>query len=282
MVFPDSLSGKAPVGVSQEADSLAGFLNFFSQNYVYTTDKVIDLFIPLTGDPYTFQVLPGNPAATEYRLASISEVFDDTIPTLAPPQGATISSSGEFSWKPTTADIGKDYYFDVQTIANDGDNSIFDTTPLDLVNSVAIRAHVYNPIGPVTPETQIVFIPYEGTENQTVPGSGTGQTVSTSSFTVANILTGTELFSDNPNQTVPITITDTSVIIVLPRSQIDSAVQSLSQDLSVYVTDPVTATPTHVPNTYNMHTSFDADFVTTVTPDVVDPPVNLVGNFFFN
>jgi VCBS repeat-containing protein len=279
LLFPDSLSGKAPVTVSQETDSLAGFLNFFSQNYVYTTDKVIDLFIPVTGDPYTFQVLPTNPAATDYKLASISEIFDDTIPTLAPPQGSFINSSGQFSWTPTTADIGKDYYFDVQTIVNDGDNSIFDLTPLDLVNSVAIRAHVYKPIAPVTPETQIVFIPYEGTENKSVPG--TDNTVSTSSFTVANSLTGIELFSGNPNQSVPIIINDSSVIIVLPRSQIDSAVQTLNPDLSVYITDPVTVTPTHVPNFYNFHTFSDADFTSTIIPDLVDPPINLVGELFF-
>ncbi len=279
LLFPDSLSGKAPVTVSQETDSLAGFLNFFSQNYVYTADKVIDLLIPVTGDPYTFQVLPTIPAATDYKLASISEVLDDTIPTLAPPSGSSINSSGQFSWTPTTADIGKDYYFDVQTIVNDADNSIFDLTPLDLANSVAIRAHVYKPIDPVTPETQIVFIPYEGTENKSVPG--TSDTISTSSFTVATILTGIELFSGNPNQTVPITINDSSVIIVLPRSQIDSAVQTLNQDLSVYLIDHATVTPTHVPNVNNIHTAFEADFVSTITPNLVDPPIGLIGDFFF-
>jgi VCBS repeat-containing protein len=247
LLFPDSLNGEAPVSVSQQTDSLAGFLNFFSQNYVYTTDKVIDLFIPVTGDPYTFQVLPTIPAATDYKLASISEILDDTIPTLAPPPGSSINSSGQFSWTPTTSDIGKDYYFDVQTIVNDGNDTIFDLTPLDLINSVAIRAHVYKPIEPVTPETKIVFIAYEGTEDKSVPG----------------------------------TINDSSVIIVLPRSQIDSAVQTLNQDLSVYLIDHATVTPTHVPNVNNIHTAFDADFVSTITPNLVDPPISLIGDFFF-
>ena len=271
--FPDSLNGKAPVIISQQTDSLAGFLNFFSQNFVYTADKVIDLFIPITGDSFTFQVAPVTPSATGYKLASISESLDDTIPTLAPPPGSSISASGQFSWTPTTADIGKDYYFDVQTIVDDG-NNIFDLTPLDLVNSVAIKAHVYKPVGPVTPETKIVFIDYDGSANTSVPG--TEDTIDASNLTIDISLTGTAPFSLTPNKTVPITINDSSVLIVLPRSQIDSEVQSLSHDIPVYVTHHTFPTRS-LHDTVVLHTAFDSfDLGSTTTPHIVNPPPGLI------
>ena len=283
LLFPDSLSGKAPVTVSQQTNSLAGFLNFFSENYAFTGDKVIDLFIPITGEPYTFQVLPNNPAATDYKLAPISELLAPSIATLAPPHGASIDSTGKFSWTPNTSDIGKEYYFDVQTIANDGDNSIFDPTPLDLANSVAIRAHAYKPIEPITPGTNIVLIPYDGTANQPVPG--TNNSVSTSSITIDTVLTVTAPFSLNPTLTTPINITDSSVIMLFPTSQIDSALGSFDPNLSVFVSRPISAIPTFTvagqePTGHIFYTNpVPLDLGSTLTPNLVDAPISLVGNF---
>nr|WP_314623574.1 tandem-95 repeat protein [uncultured Noviherbaspirillum sp.] len=278
LLLPDSIGGKAPVTISQETDSLAGFLNFFSENYAFTSDKVIDLFIPVTGDPFTFQVLPGTPTATDYKLASISELLDDTIPTLAPPVGSSINSSGKFTWTPTAADIGKEYYFNVQTIANDADDSIFDFTPLDLADSVAIRAHAYKPAASVTPGTQVVLIPYDGTADQPVPG--TNDSISISSITIDSNLTGTAPFSINPGQNIPITLIESSLIFVVPQSQITSTVALFDQYDSLFVTDPVTASPTPVPYTKILHTNPTFDNLSLGTPNLVDSPVGLISDLY--
>lgn len=286
--FPDSLSGKAPVTVTQQTDSLAGFLNFFSENYAFTADRVVDLFIPITGEPYTFQVLPNNPAVTDYRLASISELLDDQIPTLAPPHGASINSAGLFSWTPDVSDIGKDYYFDVQTIAKDADNSLLDLTPLDLSNSVAIRVHAYKPVAPITPGSKIVLIPYDGLVDQPIPGSD--DSVSTSSITIDTVLLVTAPFSINPNETIPIDINESSVIMLFPESQIDLALNSFDPHLSVFVSTPVRATPTITatiavpginPTGHIFHTSpVPLDPVSTITPNLVDAPISLIGDAY--
>ncbi|MDB5756815.1 MAG: hypothetical protein JWM30_104 [Burkholderia sp.] len=247
---------------------------------------MIDLFIPITGEPYTFQVLPSNPAATDYKLAPISEVLANSISTLAPPHGASINSSGMFSWTPDVSDIGKEYYFDVQTIAKDADNSIFDLTPLDLTNSVAIRAHAYKPIEPITPTTNIVLIPYDGAVNQPVPG--TNNSVSTSSITIDTVLTVTAPFSVDPNQTIPIDITESSVIMIFPQSQIDLALQSFDPNLSVFVATAVNATSTRLvvdgqPTGHIFHTDpIPLDLGSTHTPNLVDAPINLIGDYFFH
>jgi VCBS repeat-containing protein len=282
--FPDSLSGKAPVTASQQTDSLAGFLNLGLAIYGFPIDQVIDLFIPITGEPYTFQVLPTNPVATEYKLASISEVLANSIPALAPPHGASINSSGTFSWTPDVSDIGKEYYFNVQAKADDG-NTLFDLTPLDLANNVTIRAHAYKPIEPITPATQIVLIPYDGTVNE--PVAGTNDSVSTSSITIDTVLTVTAPFSVDTHQTLDINITESSVIMVFPQSQIDLALQSFDPNLSVFVSNPVsaidvtTSTLNGKPTKHMFYTNPDpVDLGSTITPDIVDSPISLVGDYF--
>ena len=284
LVFPDSLSGKAPVTVSQQTDSLAGFLNFFSENYAFTADRVIDLFIPITGEPYTFQVLPSNPAATEYKLASISEILANSISTLAPPPGASINSSGMFSWAPDVSDIGKEYYFNVQTIADDGID-LFDLTPLDLVNSVTIRANAYKPIEPVTPATNIVLIPYDGLVDE--PVAGTNDSVNTSTITIDTVLTVTDPFSIDTEQTFEINITESSVIMLFPESQIDLALQSFDPSLSVFVSTPARATfVTPVPGSppmgrgFIVHTKPFPNFDSSLGPNFVDAPISLVDDYY--
>lgn len=285
--FPDSLSGKAPVTASQQTDSLAGFLNLGLAIYGFPIDQVIDLFIPITGEPYTFQVLPTNPVATEYKLASISEALANSIPALAPPHGASINSSGMFSWTPDVSDIGKEYYFNVQAKADDG-NNFLDLTPLDLANNVTVRAHAYKPIEPITPATNIVLIPYDGAVDSQVTGpNGTNYNVSTSSITIDTVLTVTAPFSVDTLQTLDINITESSVIMLFPESQIDLALQSFDPSLPVFKSTPVHATrlnrlivdgkPTgHIFST--SPTPFNDG--STITPNFVDGPIALIEDFY--
>lgn len=176
----------------------------------------------------------------------------------------------------------------MQTIARDADNSLLDLTPLDLSNSVAIRAHAYKPIEPTTPGSKIVLIPYDGLVDQPIPGSD--DSVSTSSITIDTVLTVTAPFSIDPNELMPIDIDESSVIMLFPQSQIDLALNSFDPQLSVFVSTPVSATATKfntiiVPGSkpigHVFHTSpVPFDLGSTITPNLVDAPLNLVGDFY--
>lgn len=171
----------------------------------------------------------------------------------------------------------------MQTIAKDADNSIFDLTPLDLTNSVAIRAHAYKPIEPVTPATNIVLIPYDGTADQPVPG--TNDSVSTSNILIDTVLTVTEPFSTDPNQIIPLDITESSVIMLFPESQIDLALQSFDPSLPVFQATPVRATftvgaPGSPPRGFIVHTKPFPNFDSSLTPNFVDAPLGLIDDYY--
>jgi VCBS repeat-containing protein len=227
VLFPDNshiISGNVSslgheVLINQITDSLAGFLNFFSANQPFTGDQVVHLLIP-EGEQYSFQVFKTGAVTDTFQLVPISTVFALTNPGLAPPNGATIDNNGMFTWTPTLSDVGKNYYFDVQTISG---HDIFGAPIVS--NSIAVKIDTYVPTPPNV--STIVLVPYDGEESSTVSDIGGNHgTVSNTALYVPTTVSVTPV-NDQGSPPVSLIIGESTTVVTVPTSQLNTAATTI-------------------------------------------------------